>query len=309
MTIELNKTTRTDMYKIDPRTVSFDPKDNPRKNYGDMESLKSYIRDNGTQSLPPIIVRKNKDSDEGVESYSLIHGFRRMTAITALLAEGVDIARLVARVVPKNYSKEDELVDHLNQNEGKALTVYEKACIYNQLEKNGWSQAEIAKKVGKTQSYISNMLKVMSCSKKVHNALDEEIISTSLVLDIMAKYGDQADEVIFKAIATAKTFGKFRVTKKLVGHAVSSDEELTPLVTKATKIQKAFMYALEKEAEPMDIDNIDIDEEDFETPDITGMPVNVERMAKLIKAKTIIDVIEMYKAKPEELVEKLVELI
>jgi hypothetical protein len=29
-TLELNKTTKTDLLKIDPRSIIFDPKDNPR---------------------------------------------------------------------------------------------------------------------------------------------------------------------------------------------------------------------------------------------------------------------------------------
>ena len=72
-TIELNKTTKTDLLKIDPRSIIFDPKDNPRVDYGNLEELKSSIRESGVRD--PL---KIKNTPEGVK---LVHGYRRMTSV------------------------------------------------------------------------------------------------------------------------------------------------------------------------------------------------------------------------------------
>lgn len=216
MTQELNKTMKSDLFKIDPRRIQFDPKNNPRVDYGDIKSLMNFIEENGTEALPPIKVRKFKD-ENGNEAYSLIHGYRRMTAITRLLDNGVEIARVIARPVPKGYTDKDELLDHISENSGMKLNAMEEANVYQKLIKFGWKQSEIAKRIGKTQSHVSQVLKLADSSEYIKDTVAKGLISGALVVKVMNenKGDEKAVEKILKSSVEnlEKTGGK-KVTQK-----------------------------------------------------------------------------------------------
>ena len=216
MSQELNKTTKSDLFKIDPRRIQFDPKNNPRVDYGDITSLMNFIEENGTEALPPIKVRKCTDN-EGNEVYSLIHGYRRMTAITRLLNKGVEIARVIARLVPKGYTDKDELLDHISENSGMKLNAMEEANVYQKLIKFGWKQSEIAKRIGKTQSHVSQVLKLADSSEYIKDTVSKGLISGALVVKVMNenKGDEKAVERILKtSVDKLSETGAKKVTQK-----------------------------------------------------------------------------------------------
>jgi ParB/RepB/Spo0J family partition protein len=282
-TIETNKTTRTDMYNVDPRAVIFDPKDNPRKDYGDMESLKNFITENGVKFLPAIKVKKI--TVDGEDRYELKHGFRRMTAFMELISEGVEIARIKAELVDKHYGVENEILDHFSQNSGKPLTVYEEAIIFKQLEDYGWTQTEIAKKLGVTPASVSNKIKVASIQKKaIHDALSDGTITTTTVLKVMQKYSDhdKAEHVILEAIKNMKAVGKTKVTDK----SITETETQTVVAPKISKYQRVMVEVLSRVVKQQ----------------------NLEQIEKLNKVKCIIDILDTIKD-ADELAIKLVEVL
>jgi len=216
MSTTLNKTTKSELFKIDPRRVQFDHKNNPREDYGDIKSLMAFIEENGTEALPPVKVRTIKD-EEGNEAYQLIHGYRRMTAITRLLEKGVDIKRMVARPVPRAYNDKDELLDHISENSGMKLNAMEEANVFEKLLKFGWSQAEIAKKIGKTQSHVSQVLKLSGAPESIKETLAKGLISGALVVKVLNENkGDTkaAERIIKASVKKLTETGDKKVTTK-----------------------------------------------------------------------------------------------
>lgn len=216
MAEQMNKTTKTDMLKIDPRRVIFEHENNPRKDYGDIKSLMNFIEENGTEALPPIKVKKVK-SEDGTESYQLIHGYRRMTAITRLLEKGVEIKRIIARPVPRGYNEKDELLDHISENSGMKLNPMEEASVFEKLIKFGWSQAEIAKRIGKTQSHVSQVLKLSGSSEFIKDTVSKGLISGALVVKVLNEHkGDEkaAERVIKASVKKLEETGEKKVTQK-----------------------------------------------------------------------------------------------
>jgi ParB/RepB/Spo0J family partition protein len=216
MTMSLNKTLKTDLLKIDPERIVFDHKNNPREDYGDIKSLMNFIEENGTEGLPPIKVKAFKD-DKGTERFNLIHGYRRMTAISRLIEKGVEIKRVIARPVPKGYTDKDELLDHISENSGMKLNAMEEANVFEQLIKYGWSQAEIAKRIGKTQSHVSQVLKLSGSSDYIKDTVAKGLISGALVVKVINenKGDEKAVERILKAsVKKLEETGDKKVTKK-----------------------------------------------------------------------------------------------
>ena len=214
----LNKTLKSDLLKVDPRRIKFDHINNPRKDYGDIKSLMAFIEENGTEALPPIKVKAFKD-DDGKESYQLIHGYRRMTAITRLMDNNVEIKRVIARPVKRGYSEKDELIDHISENSGMKLNAMEEANVFEKLLAFGWSQAEIAKKIGKTQSHVSQVLKLSGSSEFVKETVAKGLISGADAVKVLnAHKGDEkAVENFLKAsIKRMEEVGAKKLTKKVL---------------------------------------------------------------------------------------------
>lgn len=276
---EMHKATRTDLYNIDPRAVIFG--ENPRKDYGDMESLKSFIKENGVKALPPVKVKKI--TVDGEDRYELKHGYRRLTAITELIAEGCDIARIKAELVDKHYGAEQECLDHFSQNSGKPLTVYEEAIIFKQLEDYGWTQTEIAKKLGITPANVSNKIKIASIQKKaIHDAMSDGTITTTTVLKVLQKYdSDKAEHIIVEAIKDMKAIGKTKVTDKTVESVITKNNTV-----RQSRYQRAIVDAIT----------------------LVAKKENLEQLEKLNKAKEIVNIFDNTK-NVEDLISKLVEAL
>jgi ParB/RepB/Spo0J family partition protein len=214
--MSLNKTLKSELLKIDPQRIEFDHKNNPREDYGDIKSLMNFIEVNGTDGLPPIKVKAFKD-DKGTERFTLIHGYRRMTAIARLIEQGVEIKRVIARPVPKGYTDKDELLDHISENSGMKLNAMEEANVFEQLIKYGWSQAEIAKRIGKTQSHVSQVMKLAGSSDYVKDTVAKGLISGALVVKVLNEHkGDEqaAERIIKASVKKLEETGDKRVTKK-----------------------------------------------------------------------------------------------
>ena len=228
--VEINKSQKSDLLKLDPRIIEIDHESNPRVDYGDIEALKRSILERGVRV--PIKVQKVKGEDR----YILIHGFRRMTAVMALIKDGHDIPRISAIPMPLNYSAEDILFDHFTENDGQRLNPLEEAELFKRLNDLGYKQAEIAHKIGRTASHVSQMMKLANASKFVKDTITEGKIACTLVLKVLNTYKDdpaQAEAHIRSALARLEGTGAQKVTEKTI------------TVIRKSKYQKRFESALE----------------------------------------------------------------
>ena len=143
--METNKTTKSDIYRIDPRNLFVKENFNSRVDFGDLEELASQIKEQGV--LNPITVIPFTD-DEGKETYRLVAGERRYRATMLLIESGFDIPRIPALFQPKATTEEEMLIQQLMRNEGKGFNEYELGIAYNKFRKLGYTNAEIAQKLG-----------------------------------------------------------------------------------------------------------------------------------------------------------------
>lgn len=237
---ELNKTTKTDLLKIDPRAIIVNYDENPRKDYGDLEELKNSIKENGVRDAVKI-----KNTKEGIV---LVHGFRRMTAVLQLIKEGFEVPRIPATAVSKGYTEQDSLVDHILCNSGKPLTLLEEALTYKSLIDLGYTQTEISKKIGKTQASVSNTLKLSELSKKVQNIIIKGKISSSLALEIAKNCNwdmEKTEEKLETAIST-NSQEKKKVTAKHIDIQKPSKFKYVSKIVEKMKTEKIDNKKIEK---------------------------------------------------------------
>lgn len=138
----------------------------PRKVFNEeaLNELAASIKEHGV--FQPIIVKKS------IKGYEIIAGERRYRA--SLLAEKETIPAII-----RDFSEEQMMEIALLENlQREDLTSIEEAYAYkNMLEKLNLTQEELAIKVGKSRSHITNILGLIRLPKQVQNMIANQNIS------------------------------------------------------------------------------------------------------------------------------------
>lgn len=202
----------------------------PRENFDEVElaTLAASIRENGL--IQPIIVRRSGDQ------YKIIAGERRWRATQMA---GVKEISAIVRNIGQEQSAILALVENLHR---ANLNPIEEAKGYQRLlEDYGKTHEEIAEKVGKDRSSITNSLRLLTLPEMVQNALIEKKLNIGhakvlLSLDNAVSIIDAAQEVVFKGLSV-------RATEQLVARIKSGK-------TSAGKVKKSSKNQVEKNTTP-----------------------------------------------------------
>lgn len=153
---------KPDQMDIPIELISANP-DQPRKVFEDKElsELCDSIKEFGV--IQPILVKRNSRGQ-----YVLIAGERRLRA--AALAG----LKKIPAIVRDADEKDSALLALVENVQREALNYIEEASAYRKLmEDYGLTQSEIAKRVGKQQSTISNKIRLLSLPVEIQQALTE----------------------------------------------------------------------------------------------------------------------------------------
>ena len=134
---------------------------NPRKTFSDesLRELADSIREHGI--LEPLVVRQGSEPD----TYELVAGERRLRA--AKLA-GWKMAPVVIRDLTDEAAAEIMLIENLQRED---LAPLEVATALQQLLATGSTQEELGRKIGKSQSWISNHLRLLGAPEDLKKLL------------------------------------------------------------------------------------------------------------------------------------------
>ncbi len=131
-----------------------------------MSSLASSIQEVGL--LQPILVRQIAP-----EEYEIIAGERRWRAARRA---GLQTITVIIHEADENASLEKALVENLHREDLNAL---EEAAAFQQLiDDFGYTHDQVAKRVGKSRSVVSNTLRLLQLPANVQRALAENKITT-----------------------------------------------------------------------------------------------------------------------------------
>ena len=150
-----------------------DPSPNQaRTELGNIEELMASIKEKGI--LQPIIVRKKDDR------YEIIAGERRCIAAKNV---GLKDVPCIEMNVSDNEAMELALIENLQR---KDLAVFEEADGLNALsDMYGYSHKEIAEKIGKARSTITEIISISKIPKEIRNLCEEfSIKSRGTIIEI-----------------------------------------------------------------------------------------------------------------------------
>lgn len=120
---------------------------NPRENYGQIEELGDTIAQDGI--INPLIVVERDGR------YEVIVGERRRYA-----AEKLKMKTLPCRIAELS-DKEIQMLIAIEEHQKEELNVIEKAKHYSNMIKSGWTQEDIASRVGIDRSNIAHIIQTM----------------------------------------------------------------------------------------------------------------------------------------------------
>jgi ParB family chromosome partitioning protein len=165
----------------------------PRSHFDDdtMASLASSIKELGV--LQPILVRQS--GDDGVEEFELIAGERRWRAARRA---GLQTIPVLIQVTDEAHSLEQALVENLHRQD---LNVLEEASAYQQLiEDFGYTHDQVATRVGKSRTTVTNTLRLLQLPSGVQQLLAEGQISAGHARALLGTPDRGFQEALAKSI-------------------------------------------------------------------------------------------------------------
>ena len=139
----------------------------PRKIFDESKiyELASSISENGV--FQPIIVKQFNDK------YIIVSGERRFRACQKLKLKTIPA---IVRAYDESKVAEIALIENLQR---ENLTAMEEALAYQTIMRElGLTQSELAKKIGKSRSYITNVVGLLSLPEEVANLVSEGKITS-----------------------------------------------------------------------------------------------------------------------------------
>src|SRR6266436_4043818 len=170
--------------KLDPNP------DQPRHEIGDLTELTASIREKGV--LEPLLVKPL------MGRWMIIAGERRWRAATAAKLKEVPCIEMN---VDDSAVAEIALIENMQR---KDLTPWEEADGLRALcERFGYTHEEVARKVGKSRSTVTEALSIAAIPQEIRNICREsEITSKSLLLQIVRQPDDESMRTMAEQIGT-----------------------------------------------------------------------------------------------------------
>ena len=198
-----NNINKIDISKISPN------KQQPRENFEEKEikELSDSIKNQGL--LQPIVVREIDNN-----AYEIIAGERRWRACQLA---GLHSVACVVISVSEESVYELALVENIQR---ENLNVVEEAKAYKKLTKvNNLKNEELAKKLGKSTSHISNLIRILDLDDEIHQMIIDKKITMGHARALIGVPNavEKAKEIFEKKLSVRdveKSTSKYKRTRK-----------------------------------------------------------------------------------------------
>ena len=198
-----NNINKIDISKISPN------KQQPRKNFEDQEikELSNSIKNQGL--IQPIVVREIENNE-----YEIIAGERRWRACQLA---GLHSVECVVMSISEESVYELALVENIQR---QNLNVVEEAKAYKNLIRiNNLKNEDLAKKLGKSSSHISNLIRILELDDEIHQMIIDGKISMGHARALIGVPNavERAKEIFEKKLSVRdveKSTSKYKQTRK-----------------------------------------------------------------------------------------------
>jgi ParB family transcriptional regulator, chromosome partitioning protein len=182
----------------------------PRQVFDDeaLEELTHSVKEFGL--LQPIVVRENGDG-----AYELIMGERRLRAARAA---GLDTVPAIVRDTTDDAMLRDALLENIHRVQ---LNPLEEAAAYQQLlEEFGATHEELASRIGRSRSQVTNTIRLMKLPVKVQTRVAAGVISAGHARALLGLPDPEAQDALATRIVAEGM--SVRATEEAVAMAVAT---------------------------------------------------------------------------------------
>jgi ParB-like chromosome segregation protein Spo0J len=197
----------TDLFKAKLEDIHEEPGFNLRDEGPDLDAHIQNIKNAilTGEDIEPLRLRIGEDG-----KLYVVDGHCRRRGYILAKQEGAPIDDIP--FLPFRGNNVDRVVKILTSQEGKKLSVLEVAIGYKRLFAMHMSEIEIAKRAGKTETHVRQMLALANANSDVHKLVKEGRVSATLAIETVLKRGEQAGPYLQQLVDAT---GKERITKKV----------------------------------------------------------------------------------------------
>lgn len=177
------------MARISPDKIKVNPMQ-PRKIFSDfsMDELVKSVKEYGI--IQPLIVTQSSDN-----SYELISGERRLRAAKTV---GLKEILCIVRDASEQKKLGMALVENLQRENLNPMET--SSAYYRLVDEFGLSQEEVADKMGKSRSAVSNSLRLLSLPKEIQEALQDGRLTEGHAKYLLGIEGAEKQSMLFRNI-------------------------------------------------------------------------------------------------------------
>jgi ParB family chromosome partitioning protein len=198
-----------------------------------LSELTHSIREFGV--LQPVVVRASPALPAG--QYELVMGERRLRAATAA---GLDVIPAIVRDTADDAMLRDALLENLHR---AGLNPLEEAAAYQQLlEEFGATHEELAQRIGRSRSQVTNTIRLMNLPVAVQRRVAAGILSAGHARALLGlPNADQQDELAGRIVAEGLSV---RATEELVALGLRDADSARPRRSAAKRITAPHLVDL-----------------------------------------------------------------
>ncbi|MEB6533248.1 DNA-binding protein [Pantoea stewartii] len=155
--------------------------------------------------VPPLTVQV---TEQGIK---IIDGHHRYYGAKMASDAGHEIPRLECKDFAG--SEADRIAFMVTSSQGKALSPLERAAAYQRLLNQGWTPAEIAKKVKRSPADVDQHLQLLECGESLIAMVKAGEVAPTTAVALSREHGPKADAVAQAQMQKAKAAGKTKLTR------------------------------------------------------------------------------------------------
>lgn len=201
-------------FAVDPRSIEAEEGFNARPLNMEHVAQMSIAYCNGAV-FPPLEVR----IDDG--RILLVDGHHRHAAALEAISKGAEVKALDCRQFRGGDA--DRVAHMITSAGGLPLTPLQLGIQLRKLIGFGWTEKQIADRIGKSVEHVKNTILLAEANSDVHSAVNAGEVSSTTAAALVKKHGSKAGKVIQEGVAKAKASGKTRATPKMFAAAAAAE--------------------------------------------------------------------------------------
>ena len=205
--------------------------------------------------VPPLAVQV---TEQGIK---IIDGHHRYYGAKMASESGHEIARLECKDFAG--SEADRIAYMVTSSQGKALSPLERAAAYQRLLNQGWTPAEVAKKVKRSAADVDQHLQLLECGDGLIAMVRAGEVAPTTAVALSREHGPKAEAVAQVQMEKAKAAGKTKLTRSaaIPQFSAAKMRKLIELIAKnceAELAEETFAVSLDFETDLQALEAITI---------------------------------------------------